>query len=52
MSRQQQKEAPDLMPTKGYNHMLKYLAMDFSTIFAELNLKISSFTDSVITAKS
>lgn len=52
MHREQQKEAPDLMPTRVYKHMLQYLAMDFSITFAELSPKISSFTDSVIAAKS
>lgn len=44
-------EDSDLLPTRGYKHMLKHSAMGFRTTFAKLSPKISSFTDSVITAK-
>lgn len=41
----------DLLPTRGYKHMLKHSAMGSSTTFAKLGPKISGFTDSVITSE-
>lgn len=38
-------EDSDLLPTRGYEHMLKHSAKDFSTTFAKMSPKISNFTD-------
>lgn len=50
-SRKLRLEDSDLLPTRGYKHMLKHPEMGFSTTFAKLSPKISNFTDSVITEK-